>query len=212
MLLASFQNEIQSGRLNFVFFQSGPKFNTFGMDNYYGSPFYMVNNGQDHWAPFNQLKSNPNYQTDLLSLQWFSLAHKYAVAELDTYRRLIFDNTRAILNRVALFTPTNDSIYIAKVDPKMDACFIDIKTLGYFSLLRSYVSFAKFYYMMRKQEIIPYSRAAFGFFQPNYIIIDDSRSQSKTIRINPGINAEHNEAIVAYLAHLVGSPMPEATV
>jgi hypothetical protein len=208
-LLATFETEIQNGRLNFIFFQSGAKFNTFGMDNYYAAPFFIVNNRQDHWKAFKRLQSSSVYQTDPLSTRWYCLAYKYALEEQATYRTLIFDNTRAILNRVARFTPKRDNVRIGTVDAAMDACFIDLKVFGWFNHFKSNINFAKFYYMMRAQGITSYSRASFGFFHTNYIIISDDRPDSKTVRINPGINSEHNAAIVAYLAHVVDSPLPD---
>ena len=51
-LLERFKDEIKSGKLNFVFFRSGQKFDMLGMDNYYGSPFYMINNGGQQWKNF----------------------------------------------------------------------------------------------------------------------------------------------------------------
>jgi len=46
-LLEHFSKEIQEGKLNFVFFRSGQKFDMLGMDNYYGAPFYMIKMGQN---------------------------------------------------------------------------------------------------------------------------------------------------------------------
>jgi hypothetical protein len=43
-LLQTFEKEILEGRLNFVLFRSGQKFDMLGVDNYYGAPYYIINN------------------------------------------------------------------------------------------------------------------------------------------------------------------------
>jgi hypothetical protein len=55
-LLSHFENEIKEGKLNFIFFRSGLKFDLFGMDHMYGSPYFIVNNGDPKWNGFSVLK------------------------------------------------------------------------------------------------------------------------------------------------------------
>jgi hypothetical protein len=64
-LLNRFSKEIEEGKLNFVFLRSGQKFDMLGMDNYYGAPFYIINNGDKQWKSFDVLTSHDAYQTDL---------------------------------------------------------------------------------------------------------------------------------------------------
>ena len=77
----------------------------------------MIHNGAKHWEAFHDLLSKEAYQTDELSTQWFCVAYKYIREELDAYRQLIFQNTRAILRQVPniLLPGGNAQIKVAKV-------------------------------------------------------------------------------------------------
>jgi hypothetical protein len=213
-LLSFFKYEIEKGRLNFIFFQSGAKLNGFGMDNYFGAPFFIVNNGEVQWQPYNFLFESPAHRTDSLSHQWFSLIYKYATIYLSNYRKLIFNNTRSILQQVALFQPQKPSdTRIAKIDFAMDACFIDIKIFGAHRKALSLSKMGKFYYFMQQRHVIPYSRASFGFIHPNYITFMGTEEEvAMTSRLNPGINPEENQPIVDFLALITDSTSPVRTI
>lgn len=161
-LLEEFKEEIKEGKINFVFFNSGQKFDMLGMDNYYGAPFFMVNNGDEKWKPFDSLLHHPIHRTDSLSTQWFCLSHKYASKSLAQYKDLVFKNTRYILDRIPTsLLPRDDPKQQLKVNqahPDMDVCFIDIKLRGLFKGLKSFQFMELFYKKMVQAGVKVYSR------------------------------------------------------
>ncbi|PJD94373.1 MAG: hypothetical protein CK425_11605 [Parachlamydia sp.] len=208
-LLSAFEEEIKSGKLNVVFFRSGQKFDMLGVDNYYGSPFYLVNNGSPQWDAYNALLTKKSHQTDLLSLQWFCLSSRYASDEIDDYRRLIFANTKEILKNVPdVLKPreTVQKLRVSTVDEAMDPCFVDLKVLGKFHKLRSYLLVGHFYKKCIDFGVKIHSKASFGFTHPNILIISlNSQSTSSSIRINPSLNPEENAVIIEYLKDLTNN-------
>ena len=167
-ILEKFKDEIDSGQLNFIFFRSGQKMDMLGMDNYYGSPFYVVNNGADQWKPFTSLIKHPVHKTDSLSMQWFSLSNKFIPDSLEEYRNLIFNNTRTILDNVPeKLKPgalTSKTLRVNTAATDMKAAFIDIKVLGLGHKLRSTIIIAKFYQKMLLKGIKLQTRATFGLY------------------------------------------------
>lgn len=207
-LLMRFDSEIKSGRLNFVFFSSGQKFYTLGIDNYYGSTFYMVNNGASHWNSFKHLEKRPSLKIDSLSRQWFCLCTKYAADALEGYRRLIFQNTRYVLDRIpSTLAPgalQKQILRVNKVYQDMTPCFVDLKVLGNPQEQEKVSSelFLKFFEEMGKRKIMVYSRASFGFYHQNFAVFGPLDDKARTVRLNPGINPEENEALVGYFKSL----------
>lgn len=204
-LLREFQKEIEDGKLNFVFFRSGQKLTMLGMDNYFGAPFYVINNGDAKWKSFKSLTSSPLFQADHLSHQWFCLSHLYAREEMDQYANQIFANSRAILDQIpdSLHPSTaaaEQSIRVNIADQAMDATFIDIKVNGKLHQLRSAILVLFLYYHFLKQGIKIHSRPSFGFYHPNCIIIQaNAIDESSTIRFNPGLNPAEITPFVGYL-------------
>jgi hypothetical protein len=170
-LLKHFAKEIEAGKLNFVFFRSGQKFDMLGMDNYYGAPFYMVNNGSSRWKAFEDLTSRDTYKTDPTSLQWFALANKYAAKQMDGYRKLIFQNCRRILNQVPVqLQPANNAkVWVCEVDEAMAPAFIDIKVGGTNREAGEFQSYLEEELLstFKKNGMEMYTRASFGFFHCN---------------------------------------------
>ncbi|MBS4168907.1 hypothetical protein [Parachlamydia sp. AcF125] len=208
-LLQQFEKEIEAGSLNFVFFRSGQKFDMLGMDNYFGAPFYAVNNGSEKWKPFNRLPTREVHQTDILSCQWFCLANQYATTVLSQYRKLIFDNTRQILNHIPeKLKPGNplnpkQRLRINTASEDMDACFIDIKVLGLGHKARSIELLGRFYEKMISKGIKLQTRATFGLYHPNALIISVNEVEdSSTIRLHPGLNPEENAVFIEYFESL----------
>lgn len=203
-LLATFENEIKQGKLNFIFSRSGQKFDLLGMDNYYGSPFYMVNNGAEHWSRFKDLMTEEVYQTDKLSLQWFCLVNRYASQQIDQYRYLIFDNTRTILSNLPESLKP-DRIHpkktkVATIDGKVEQCFIDFKIHGWFHFAKASLAIAYFYKLCVDHRVKSFIRASFGFYHPNTTLIFGKESTS--LRLHPGINPEENKVILQFLHNL----------
>lgn len=202
-LLGRFKDQIDAGRLNFVMFRSGQKFDMFGLDNYYGAPVFMVNNGNKHWQNFNQTLEGDAYRTDELSNQWFCLANKYASKELDGYRKLIFDNARRLLQSVPQKLQGDHTVRVNTADDDVDACYIDIKITGSFHKLRAYSYIGIYYQKCIKQGIRPQTRASIGFAHSNAVVIAINEvAGSTTMRICPGINPEENQVILDFLSEL----------
>ncbi len=197
--LNRFSKEIEEGSLNVVFFRSGQKFEMLGMDNYYGSPFYMINNGEKQWEAFKALKTEEVFNTDPLSKQWFCLLNKYAPQQLDDYRALIFKNSREIINKIpAELKDPNSPVIVSTVDSGMDPAFIDIKVLGKMDY-RTIETI--FYNKMMEAGRKVHSRGSFGFYHPNFNFIPDVNHVN--IRINPGLDPKDNEIIVDILKEIV---------
>lgn len=200
-LLEHFESSIHSGRLNFVFFGSGQKFDMLGMDHFYGSPFYLINNGADHWKAFDKLFTEEVHKTDELSTQWFCLLYEFASKSIDEFRYLFFENNRNIIQNIPekLFS-TNRRITVSRVDEKTDLTFIDVKIKGIFnkaiaSLLVGYFQLHAVIYKVKASI-----RGSFGFLHPNATLIFSP--ESTTLRLHPGILRLDNQPIIKFLHHI----------
>lgn len=200
-LLEHFSQEIQEGKLNFIFFRSGQKFDMLGMDNYYGGLFYMVNNGDKKWKPFDALTTHEAYKTDPLSVQWFSLVNKYAPNSVDAYRRQIFENTRNVLDQIPenLKPGKNPHIKVCKVAKDMEPAFIDIKLLGKEINSKKIETLLVKTFDAHRAKI--HLRGSFGFNHANLNVIPGLKS-GLNIRINPGIDPKEVEILVEFLNEL----------
>lgn len=200
-LLEHFESDIHSGRLNFVFFSSGQKFDMLGMDHFYGSPFYMINNGADHWKPFDKLFTANVHQTDSLSTQWFCLLYEFASKSIDEFRHLFLQNNRNVLQNVPenLFSKER-KISVSKVDEKTDLTFIDVKIRGIFNKIIAslLVSYFQFHAIVCKVKASV--RGSFGFLHPNVTLI--FAAQSTTLRLHSGILESDNQPIIKFLHHI----------
>lgn len=208
-LLEEFETEIRMGRINFVFFESGQKFDMLGMDNYYGAPFYVVNNNDPYWRPFNSLFTREVHKTDPLSHQWFCLSTEQTQDSLEQYRKLIFDNTREILDQIpeSLLpkSPLDNSqtIRVNTAEGEMDAAFIDIKISGNNHKLLCVKILGEFYENMLSEGVKLQTRATFGLYHPNALIISVNEvPNSSTIRLHPGLNPHENRAFIKFFQTL----------
>jgi hypothetical protein len=209
-LLKHFAKEIEAGKLNFVFFRSGQKFDMLGMDSYYGAPFYIVNNGSSRWKAFNDLTTRDTYKTDPTSLQWFALANKYAAKQMDGYRKLIFQNCRKVLNQVPVqLQPTNNSkVWVCEVDQTMDPAFIDIKVVGENpGAFRPYLT-NELLSTFKKHGMEMYTRASFGFFHCNLNVMPTSDGIGLTFRINMGLDPKEVDLVVEVLQKIAKKYSP----
>jgi hypothetical protein len=197
-LMIHFSKEIREGKLNLVFFRSGQKFEMLGMDNYYGSPFYMVNNGGPQWNAFNALKTQESFKTDPLSTQWFCLVNKYAPQQLDDYRATVIKNSKDLLKRVpAELRDSRSPVRVSTVDPDMAPAFIDLKIVDQTKIDKNTIEQIFYNKMIEKGRKV-HSRGSFGFYHPNFNFID-----MVTLRINPGLDPKDNEIIEEVLKELV---------
>lgn len=200
-LLEHFESDIHSGRLNFVFFGSGQKFDMLGMDHFYGSPFYLINNGADHWKPFDKLFTAEVHKTDPLSTQWFCLLYEFAAKSIDEFRYLFFKNNRNVLQNVPekLFSPER-KIYVSKVDKKSELTFIDVKVKGIFSKIIASLLVAYFQFHSIVYKVKASIRGSFGFLHPNVTLIFSPTST--TLRLHSGILRSDNRPILKFLQNL----------
>ncbi len=186
-LLNEFQSEIETGNLNIVCFRSGLKFDLFGMDNYCGAPFYMIHNQDKKWTSFNGLLTDPVLQADRLSLNWFCLAYQNAAPQLDLYRKQIFENTRALLNKVPPRLFKNVDYRIISVQPDAEPAFIDIKVFGPLHKLRAAALVAGCLYMGSMAGGHPiFHRPSLGFYHPNFTML--FTEECSTIRLTLGLD------------------------
>jgi hypothetical protein len=195
-LLLEFRDEIENGQINFVFFSSGQKFSTLGLDNYYGSTFFMVNNKAKKWTNFNNLLSHPCYKTDSLSENFFCLSTKYGADALSNYRKLIFENTKTILKTVPshLLANTNRSqpLRVNKVSDDMLPAFIDLKVAALPQHQEKQAMRIQNIFLSKimKRKVPVYQRGSFGFFHCNFAVFGHLDKKVRTIRINPGVNPD----------------------
>jgi len=200
-LLEEFQGEILSGVLNIVLHRSGLKFDLLGMDNYTGAPFAMVHQGKQ-WAAFDNLLNDPALQVDPLSLQWFCLAYKYAASELDLYRKQIFDNTRAILDRVPIGLYSPHARYrIVPMDREVYPGFIDFKVSDPLHTLRAAAVGCGYLLSHCLDQGHPiFTRRSVGFYHPNFgILFGEKRS---TLRLTIGIDPAQIDTFVQFFEQM----------
>ncbi len=186
-LLGEFEEEITAGILNVVCYRSGLKFDLLGMDNHAGAPFALICQGE-HWAFFDALFHDPVLQVDRLSLQWFCLAYQQTAHELDLYRKQIFENTRALLNRVPAHIYATDAKYrIIPMEKEISPGFIDIKISGPFHSVRAATVVSGYLLSQCWEQGHPiFTRRSVGFYHPNFSLL--SGKEYSTIRLTLGID------------------------
>lgn len=198
-IVEAFQKEIHDGLLNIVIFRSGQKFDMLGLDNYFGSLYYIINNGDPKWAPFNQLKTERVFQTDPLSRQFFTWITKAGAALTDQYKKLIFTKTREILKLVPESLKTEESsLTISEFadDVLMPYFEIVIKENVEETFKEIHDTFMKIF--LREKKMV-YRRGSYGFMHPNISLIGSK------VRITPGADENENALFGEFfeaLAHL----------
>lgn len=162
------------------------------MDNYYGSPYFLVNNGASHWQGINDIFNDPAIKTDRLTHNWFYLSTKYALKGIELYKREVFKNAHKMLQLIpSVLMPKNEGVAqfarVSTVDPDVNLSFVDIKILGKMHNARSWAHVLNMYKIFSENGLITHRRASIGFFYANFNIIPDHPG-STTFRINPGLN------------------------
>lgn len=196
-LLTEFQEEIEKGTLNVICYRSGIKYDLFGMDNYCGAPFYMVHNQDVKWTAFDLLLSSPALQTDRLSFNWFCLAYKSAAPQLEQYRKQIFDNTRALLDRAParLLTQEDVRYRIVPIQRDADASFIDIKIFGPLHEVRGGLLVGGFLTLKCMESGHPiFYRPSLGFYHPNFSMLFSN--DCTTVRLTLGLDPSQVDVLV----------------
>ncbi|MBS3905301.1 MAG: hypothetical protein KGZ39_08255 [Simkania sp.] len=196
-LLYEFKEEIKSGKLSIIGYRSGSKFDLFGMDNYCGAPFFMIHSQDTQWSSLDSLLTDPVLQTDRLSLNWFCLAYQHASPYLELYRKQVFDNTRAVLNKVPARLLSNDDLNyrIIPIDSSADPSFIDIKIFGPLHEIRGGVLLAVLLTMKCLEAGHPLLyRPSLGFYHPNLSVLFSK--EFTTIRLTLGLDPTQVDVIV----------------
>jgi hypothetical protein len=202
-LLAEFQQEIENGDLNIMCYRSGLKFDLFGMDNYCGAPFFMVNNREAKWSFFDSLLTDPALQTDRLSLNWFCLAYQHAAPFLEGYRKQIFDNTRAVLNKVPerLYKRDNPYYRVIPIDPDVDPTFIDIKIFGTHHEFRGELLVGVYFTIKCMEAGFPLLyRPGIAFLHPNLAVLYGK--ECTTVRLTIGFDPAQVNIIARCLENI----------
>jgi len=202
-LLTEFQQAIVDGRLNVMGYRSGLKFDLFGMDNYCGAPFFIVHNGDAKWAAFERLVTDPVLQTDRLSTNWFALAYQNAAPYLEMYRKQIFDNTRAVLDKIPaqLYSETNQRYRVIPVAPDADPTFVDIKIFGPLHTFRGELLVGVFLTVKCMQAGYPLLyRPGIGFTHPNLAVLFGK--ECTTVRLTIGLDPEQIAVVTGCLETL----------
>lgn len=185
-LLIEFEPEIQAGRLNFVVFRSGQKFDMLGFDNYFGGTYYIINNGDKKWEKFNEIKTDKAFQIDELSHQFFCWMAISGLELIDEYKELLFDNTQKIMQVVPrrLKPKKGREISISTFDKGVHAPFFEI-TLNMPEIKREPIRLQLHEAITRifvENERLIFMRGSFGFQHPNLTWIEPK------FRINPGLD------------------------
>jgi hypothetical protein len=191
-LLDEFQEEIKSGALHVIGYRSGLKFDLFGMDNYCGAPLFIISNSPQ----FNFLLTDPALQSDRLSVNWFCLAYKYCTPYLEQYRKQIFDNTRALLNRIPkqMYEP-HAHYRVVPIDADADSAFIDIKVSGLFhhQKMGAFVGGALFVKSLEGGHPM-FCRPSVGFYHPNFTMLFSE--ENSTTRLTLGIDPDQVDVLL----------------
>lgn len=188
-LLEEFKKEIKDGKLNIVAFRSGQKFDMIGLDNYFGSTFYIVNNGDDKWSEFNKIKTEAAFQTDEISQQFFAWMAKTGPEIMDQYKSQIFKNTEEILRQIpeGLKPSTEKDVCMATFEEGVKTPFIDVNikftSVAKQEKLRRWAQ-KHFIKLFSDEDKLVYVRGSFGFPHPNFTWIEPK------IRINPGVDPD----------------------
>ncbi len=193
-LLTEFSQEILEGKLTVVVFRSGNKFDLLGMDNYCGAPFFILRKKN---PSFDLLFTTPALQCDRLSLNWFCLAYRYARPQLESYKKQIFSNTRALLNKIPKILQRPNSRYrVAPMAAEGAPSFIDLKVSGPLHKIKSAAIILPFLFLESMQKNQPiFIRPSLGFYHPNLTLIFGE--ECSTIRLTLGLDPAQIEVFEA---------------
>jgi len=197
-LLGHFEREILAGQLNFIFFRSGQKFDFLSMDDYYGGPYWIVNNGAPQWQHFEQVLKSRICQTDRLTLQWYCLVSQQAIKE---YMMQIDDNAKAVLHHLpsSFFFHSGKpapKIVVYTADEDMNTFFIHVKISSPHAQAIYAEARDQFLTMFESRQSRAFCRDSFGFCHPNICFVDGD------IRINPGLSPDDNQIIIQFIQSL----------
>ena len=183
--LNTFSKEILDGTLNVVVFRTGNKFDLLGMDNYCGAPFFLISKEA---GSFDFFFTEPILQCDELSLNWFCLAYRHIIPQLDQYQKQICANTRSLLEKVPEKLEKMSARYrIVPMNGDINPAFIDIKVSGPFQKIKAVSLVIPYLFLesMKKKQPI-FNRPSVGFYHPNISVIFGE--EGPTIRLTLGLD------------------------
>ncbi len=196
-LLQEFTSQIENGALCVIGFRSGNKFDLFGMDNYCGAPFFVIHNQDPKWNVCASLFTDDSVQADILSVNWFCLAYQFAPTQLELYRKQIFDNTRALLQKVNI-VGNKTRVRVSPAAPETDLAFLDVKVFGSLHKLRSAALVAGLFFITSMEEKRPmFNRPSLGFYHPNCTM--QFGEANSTIRLTLGLDPAEVELFAGCL-------------
>lgn len=184
-LLEEFSQEILDGKLNVVVFRSGNKFDLLGMDNYCGAPFFICHNNR---FSFDFFATDQALQCDRLSLNWFCLAYRHALPQLEAYKKQIFANTRALLDLVPDTLSVNNPHYrVIPIAVEENSSFLDIKVAGPMQKFKAVGLVLPLFFLESMEGGHPmFNRPSLGFYHPNITVIFGE--ECSTIRVTLGLD------------------------
>jgi hypothetical protein len=155
------------------------------MDNYCGAPFFVIHNQDPKWNAFASLFTDDSVQADILSVNWFCLAYQFAAPQLDLYRKQIFDNTRALLQKVTV-AGTGTRVRVSPAVQEADLAFLDVKVFRSMHKLRSAALVACFFITSMEEKRPMFNRPSLGFYHPNCTM--QFGEVNSTIRLTLGLD------------------------
>ena len=124
---------------------------------------------------------------------------------MEDYRATVFNNAKTILSQIPenLKPGKNSKIRISMVEKgpdgesTMDAAFIDIKIITNkgAGAIRDHIQ-QKLYHKFAEYEKNIHSRGSFGFYHPNFNVIE---GENFNVRINPGLYPSEAKILVEFL-------------
>jgi len=138
-------------------------------------------------------------QADRLSLNWFCLAYGYAAPQLELYRKQIFENTRALLNKIPprLFADNRIGYRVIPMAQDADPAFIDFKIYGFLHRLRgASVASGGLYMACMKGGQPIFFRPGLGFYHPNFSVLFGD--ECTTIRLTLGLDPAQVDILAEY--------------
>lgn len=193
-LLLEFQKEIEKGKLNVISYRSGLKFDLFGMDNYCGAPFYMVNDKSLKWKAFTDLLIDPVLETDRLSLSWFCAAYKTSIPHLEGYRREFFSNTKELLKKIPARLFEKEALYrVIPFSEGTDPAFIDITLKGPFHKFKAAILSGYLTLKCMEKGFPLFYRISIGLYHTNLSMLFGE--DCSTIRLALGLDPDQIEVL-----------------
>ena len=147
----------------------------------------LIHNQDPKWEAFDLLLSDPALQADRLSANWFCLAYAHVSDELEEYRKQIFTNTRALLQKIPPALFGNAPYRVVPIAEDAEAAFVDIKISGPFHQIRGSTLVAGSLMLNCFENGHPiFLRPSVGFYHPNFTMLFSE--ENSTVRLTLGLD------------------------